>query len=195
MKLVNRALNADQLTEIPHVNYLDPAITFSILLNAEDHHTATILIRNELLGIWKKDVQDLYACAKKNTPKLLPWKFNSMADILSGLMCDLPDDSTSEIPMYVLNNSEWMYGASVILYEGVLQEVSEQIGGDFWVIPSSIHECLCIPANGHVDAKSLNEMIVSVNGSAVDAQEALADHCYIFSAKDGTLTIPYTATA
>ncbi len=194
LKLVNRSLNADQLTEIPHVDYLDLAITFSILLDAKDHHTATILIKSELLSIWQKDVEDLYACAKKNTPKLLPWKFNSMADILSGLMCDLPDDSTSDIPMYVLNNDEGMYGASVILYEGVLKEVSEQIGGDFWVIPSSIHECLCIPANGHVDAASLNEMIVSVNGSAVEAQEVLSDHCYIYNAKDGRLAIPDTAT-
>ena len=195
MKLVNRNLNSDQLTEVPHIDYLDLTITFSILLDVKDRHCATIQVRNELLNIWKKDVQDLYVCAKRNSPKLLPWKFNSMTDILGVLMCDLPDDSASEIPLYILNNNEGMYGASVILYEGVLQEVSEQIGGDFWVIPSSIHECLCIPTNGHVDAEALNEMIVSVNSSAVDAQEVLSDHCYIYNSKDGELAIPETATA
>ena len=103
---------------------------------------------------------------------------------------DLQDNNTDNIPLYVLNNNNGMFGASVILYEGVLQKISDQIGGDYWIIPSSIHESLCVPSNELVDKASLDQMIISVNTSAVDDQEVLSDHCYYYNAEAGKIEIP-----
>ena len=190
MKLVNNNLNADLLKEIPHIDFLDLAVTFCLLIDMKDHCNATILIKNEHLNIWKKDTQDLYTLAKENTPRLLPWKFSNMADILGEMADDLQDNNTDNIPLYVLNNNNGMFGASVILYEGVLQKISDQIGGDYWIIPSSIHESLCVPSNELVDKASLDQMIISVNTSAVDDQEVLSDHCYYYNAEAGKIEIP-----
>ena len=54
---------------------------------------------------------ELLGLALRNSPKVLPMQFDGMAVYL-GL-----DEDT---PLYVLTNTDRMYGASVILYEGVL---------------------------------------------------------------------------
>ena len=190
MKLVSKCMNKELLAEIPHVDYLDLAITFCILLETKDHGNASILIKNEHLDIWQRGTEEIFARAKDNSPKLQPMKFSSMGEILSGMISDPDEDMSSDsVPLYVLSNKDNVFGATVILYEGTLKEIYSRIGS-FWVIPSSIHECLCVPDSENVDRNSLDQMIVSVNGSAVDAQEVLSDHCYRYNAETGHLEIP-----
>ena len=40
-----------------------------------------------------------------------------------------------------------------------MDQAAEKIGGDFYVIPSSIHEILLVPDNGEVQAEGLKEMV------------------------------------
>ena len=41
--------------------------------------------------------------------------------------------------MYVITNKNKVFGATAIIYPGVLMEFSKQ-KGDFYILPSSIHE-------------------------------------------------------
>ena len=81
--------------------------------------------------------------------------------------------------MYVMTNEDKSNGAACILYPGALKKFADRIGQDVYVIPSSIHEVILIPAMGW-DTKEIDEMIREVNRTQLDPVEILSDHVYIY---------------
>ena len=55
--------------------------------------------------------------------------------------------------MYVLTNTVNIRGAAAILYPGVLKEIAGQLGGDFIIFPSSIHETILAKAEGFLTGR------------------------------------------
>lgn len=82
--------------------------------------------------------------------------------------------------MYVLGNSRGIHGASTILYEDVLEETSNLIGGDFYILPSSIQEVIAVPAADYMDADNWAEMVVDVNMTQVELNERLSNQVYFY---------------
>lgn len=92
-----------------------------------------------------------------------------------------------ESGMYCLTNPEKTWGAAELLKPGVLEAAAEQLGGDFLIIPSSVHEVLLVRADGGHDVESLKEMIREVNATQVAPDEVLSDHPYCYSKDEGKL--------
>lgn len=88
-----------------------------------------------------------------------------------------------QVPMYVLSNLEKLNGASCILFKDVLNGFAEQIKLDFFIIPSSIHEVILVPAgeDEREDHLRLTQMVQEVNATQVEAEEVLANHVYYYS--------------
>lgn len=59
----------------------------------------------------------------------------------------------------------------------------------FYVLPSSVHECMILPARLRDDAKSLQSMVEEINATQVSPDEVLADNVYRYSRKAGKLEI------
>ena len=81
-RIVNRELNTDLLSEIPHMDYLDLSITFLALLSVQQTADATIQIRNSHLALWDVPTDTLFELAKKNTPRLLASDVRDLRDLL-----------------------------------------------------------------------------------------------------------------
>ena len=88
----------------------------------------------------------------------------------------------SAFPMYVATNVFKMNGACILLYDGVLKKFAEKIGSDFYILPSSVHEVIFVPANGDMDARYLIQMVKEVNATEVAPDEVLSDNVYIYHA-------------
>lgn len=196
-KIIHYEKNKKLLENIPHFPYLDFAIVFCCLLLNNPGGNATILIHNHHLDYWHITAKQLFSLAQKNTPTLLPTEIKSMEDILKEYCSELPvfTDAglqssciqTPSVPMYVLTNTVKLFGASCILYPQVLSDFAQKMQSDLYVIPSSIHEVLLIPAREEKDSRYFNHMIQDVNSSQVQDEEILSDHVYYFSRKDGLL--------
>ena len=93
---------------------------------------------------------------------------------------DVYEDSA--FPMYVATNVSKLNGACILLYDGVLEKFAEKIGGDFYILPSSVHEVLFVPANGDMDARYLIQMVREVNATQVAPDEVLSDNVYLYHA-------------
>lgn len=106
-------------------------------------------------------------------------------DELSGQMAEgfLED----KIPMYVLTNKQKLYGAACMLYPGVLKNFSEKVGEDLYVLPSSVHEVILVPAGAGADKDSLHEIVTDINRTQVAEDEVLADSVYYYSRKSDRL--------
>ena len=56
---------------------------------------------------------------------------------------------------YVLTNRYRNFGAACLLYEGCLERIGEKLGGEFYVLPSSVHEVIILPESKSVFEKGI----------------------------------------
>ena len=102
-------------------------------------------------------------------------------------MCDFLGNNTDDVNMLILTNNKKMFGASAILSSDILVEAADKIGCDYYIIPSSIHECLAVSTED-IDKDSLANMICTVNATQV-SEVVLFDKPLIYERETGRLTI------
>lgn len=90
--------------------------------------------------------------------------------------------------MFVLSNKRKINGASIILYNEPLDELSDKLSDDLLIMPSSIHEVLAIPASS-MDAIDLKQMVREVNDTEVSEQEILGYSVYRYNRETGTIEV------
>lgn len=83
--------------------------------------------------------------------------------------------------MYVLSNEQRYFGASCMLYPQALKEISQRLNDNLYILPSSIHEVILIPASFADDANELSEIVQEVNISEVAQDEILSDTVYYYN--------------
>lgn len=76
--------------------------------------------------------------------------------------------------LLVVTNENNLYGAACIYNESAIQELREMIKRDFYIIPSSVHEVLCIDAT-ICSPKEVLEMVQSVNETQVKPEDQLGE--------------------
>ena len=85
---------------------------------------------------------------------------------------------------YVLTNTSAYLGASVLLYPG-LDRVLHRRFGDFYLLPSSIHELLILPVDKAGNPQRLKTLIRRANAASADDLLVLSDELYACSAEKG----------
>lgn len=189
-KLINTEQNTKLLDEVPNISFLDLSIIFYYLFDSTDSGNATILIRKEHLKFWNVNADDLLNIAKENAPKLLHYTLNSMFDILAGIESteEILDSTDELLPMYVLTNSTKHFGAATMLYDDVLKTFANKKNSDFYILPSSVHELILIPAEVVEDPEYLTAMVQQVNLEQVPNEEILSDHAYYYNRTTNQIT-------
>lgn len=191
-KVINYKKNTELLKTVPHVQYLDLAIVFYYFLKSDTLGTGTILIHDSHLKMWKITKEILYETARKNTPAMLPFEFKSMEEVMDEIeegeleeeFSDVMEDQECDddrIPMYVLSNKEKTMGAACILYDSILTLIGERLQDDFYILPSSIHECIVVPKNIRTTKKELQEMVREINETQVIPEEVLSNEVYTYT--------------
>lgn len=192
-KLVNAGKNEVLLADTPHILLEDLAVVFYILVSSDAEGTGTITIKNNMLEIWDVDKDMLYKLALANTQRLFRGTVQSMANVMMDILSEKMDEESAMeffdmmvgendmIPMYVCTNTMKLNGAGVILYNGLLQEFADRVDSDVFILPSSIHETLLIPANADMDAEYLRDMVRTVNRTEVAPDEILSDNVYYYN--------------
>ncbi len=188
-KLIHAKKNELLLNKMPYIAYLDFAIVFYILFEIDESGTATIPITHELIQLWDVSLDEVQQNAFCNAPTLLPACFKPMQIVIDELMgTNYSEQEAIEDLMFVLTNSLRSFGAACILYDGMLDKISEEIGESFYILPSSIHEMIIIPESNSPSREHLNEMITEVNQTQVDAEEVLSEYVYYYDCTSKTLS-------
>ena len=189
-RLVNAEMNSDLLEARPHTIVADLAVTYCALLDQSFDGTASVAVTNELMKMWDISVEELHKIAVANLSELLPSSFKGMTEVMSEMTgmsseeMEMMGMSTDEEQLYVLSNSLKVNGASAILDRKIMEEISEKVG-DFYILPSSIHELLVVPVKTGMDVESLESMVCEVNSTQVQLEERLSDHVYTYSLEEG----------
>ena len=112
---------------------------------------------------------DAIAAQLVSHPPVLKNMSEMMAE-MSGGMFDMP-----ESPMWVATVEGGMNGASVTQLPDFLQEAADRLGGDYFVLPSSVHEVLFIRDDGSFERDQLESMVRGVNATEVSEADFLAE--------------------
>lgn len=119
-----------------------------------------------------KEIKKILDAKCKYEPK--EFMVKSMGELL-GL------DYPGMVPVWVVRAPGKEYGAYGILHRDVQDEVYKKTGGDYWIIPSSIHEILCVGKDIAEDRDGLMCMVKCINHDYVDPMDQLADVVWSFS--------------
>lgn len=145
---------------------------------AEKAATLSVAVTSSLLESW--DLPD-WEALKSHVSVKQEWQLISMKDVLSKYAKDCPI-TPDDAQLYVVTNNSNMDGAAVLLDNDYLNDIHKRFG-DYWILPSSIHEILVLPmqayekSNGkaYEEARnSLLNMIKEVNDTQVMFQEVLS---------------------
>lgn len=85
------------------------------------------------------------------------------------------DSLPAEPAQAIVTNKERMFGAINIYNEDCIKQVQEILGTkNFYVLPSSIHEVICVPTEG-IEIDDLLTMVTEINQTQVREEERLGD--------------------
>ncbi len=188
-KLVNTERNKELLKMVPHRDFLDLSVTYHRFIAMGNKALGSVLITNELAKSYSFTEEELFELAQKNTPKFFSLLVRPLCDTLADLsgipVASLPEEfrTGSEFPLYVISNTRYTNGASCLLYPGLKSKIASLIDGDFYIIPSSIHELILLPTGG--DPDFFISMLREVNETQVPKEDVLSDNLYHYSAVTG----------
>lgn len=197
IKLINYEYNSQYLQDKPFTRLEDLACIYQIDLVNDFNGSSVITLTDGLLEGYGITINELHAQALKNMGAE-PYRFRGLNEVIMEMLSssDMIEDAEDiaaqidEVPntMYVLSNESNTNGAAVIISDKVQQEIAEKVG-DFFVLPSSIHEVLIIPKSSGMEPRELQKMVCEVNQSQVAPPERLSDNVYEYNSKDARLSI------
>lgn len=190
IRLSNAETNREMLKDIPHTQVEDLAITYHVSVsNPGDKELASFTVNDALMKSYGITKEELHRQALNNSPKIMPPVLKTLHSALAEEM-DIPAPNSIDPQIYLLTNKFGINGAACLMYDHAMEEASKIIGGDYIVLPSSIHEVLLIKDDGKRDYESLKHMVQEINRMSVKPEEQLAETVYHYDAKTNKLETP-----
>lgn len=175
-RLINFERNIEMLSEVPFERYLDFAVVCFCLVTHPIFGIGSILIKDEHLDYWNINKDTLFNVARNNASKILPPRISAAEDTL-----ELDSFEDVEYPvMYMLTNNKRFYGASSLVYDGILDKLSDLVGDDMYVIPSSVDEVFVIRKNDNYKLDELKALVEEVNKNYVSKESFLSNNIYMY---------------
>jgi len=197
-KVVNTENNKDKLEGKPQEKIEDMTVMFATVLAQKEGERLTLPITNEMMNDMGIDQAQLKEAALANISEQ-DYSFKSMRDVLIESMFPdgvpendpivemmLPPEDP-EMQMYVLTNECSVNGAAEILNQKAMDEIADKLGGDFVVLPSSVHETIILPLTDEMDPDMLESMVQEINAGVVNKEDKLSDHVFQYDSKEHEL--------
>ena len=190
MEVVSAEANKEMLENVPHQNMEDMAVVYRFILSSDDEGRASVLVTNQILENMGVTPEQLHADAMENAPQIKPAEIKGMSEVMAEMMGIEQAEMMGIVPvdpkdeqMFVATVPDKVHGAGVLAYQDFMDQAAERVGGDFFILPSSIHEVLIVPDNGKMDLKDLENMVKEVNATQVAPADKLTDSVYHYDSQ------------
>lgn len=157
---------------------LDLAFAFYVPLVMDERGTASITLTEPILKQFGIDRGEILLAAEKNMEKesMIQDMFLMLQDM--GL---LPKDKDLLLQptMLVATNQSKINGAGILFCKEALLQICEQLGKQYAILPSSVHECICVPYESEEDLTYFREMVREMNQTQVLTEDRLTNSVYL----------------
>ncbi len=196
-RVVNSDKNYDMLLNAPYKSikgFNDLVLVGRLEVTMPDGHQGSILVTEDILSRVGVSAKEMFDMAQSNTERLHPAKIQSMSSQLAELT-GMPEFVFEDTPpMYVVSNVGNTNGANVLTYDGIFERIRSELGGDFYILPSSIHEFIVLPKSfgKEIGEENLNNMVREINAAVVSPEEVLSDSIYSYNSNTKAISTVYT---
>lgn len=201
MRVSNIEENLQVLGSVPYVERADLAITFHIAVEENEAGRASAIVTNQMMETYGVTRNQLYKDALANSPVIAPARINNLGELLGRMTLDgmremgaseeeireakeRMDEANQDNPLIVVTNETGIDGAAAVFYTGVMDQLGEEIKGDFFILPSSVHEIIVAPDDGRLSYPELKEMVTEINETQVAPADRLTDEVYHYDTRD-----------
>lgn len=163
-------LTARQVNNNVIYPFLDMDVRFYIPVDTSENTTASVTLTQEHLALTGLTAEELFEAARRN---------------LKTTTFRIPG-----APFEALTTEAKSFGAAAMLDTARLEGLAEYHGDDLYILPSSIHECLILPAF-MVNVEDMRMLVQTVNGNrdVIDPTEVLTGSVYRYDRKTREITI------
>lgn len=193
--LSNKEVDKANLENRPHRTFLgDCVISYRIFLEKENSMTC-VIVTNELAKELKLSETELNRLALQNTKQIFPAVFGDMSAFLkekTDLECkELEETGLCEdnVDVVFLTNKKRMHGAATMVYMENLRKIADIFGSDFFILPSSIHEVICVRKSYIPDEIDLKEILKFGNTETIQPEEKLSDKVFYYDRSSEKLSV------
>lgn len=175
LTLVNTELNQQMLEQTPHMEILGGELSAiprwyiseeASFIVSNDMASRLMMTPDEVIRVGQDNINSQHFEAKPMCEILMEMMGGDYMDMM-------PPMSGPE--MIVLSSENKIQGSRAILSDEALNHVHNMIG-DYVILPSSIHEVICVPISDDMKPEELRAMVHDINGSQVAPEERLSDN-------------------
>ncbi len=192
LRVSDHDLRRNHLKRVPHRRAADLAVTCHFMEVDESGRRAFTVVDQGLME-WMDITEDqLFADALTFGPRNLPPVIRPLEAMVEGIL-EGKKQKKEELSFEkqldafdirnetaVLTNSAGIFGASSLFYPFILEMIGERMGGNYFILPSSVHETILIPDNEDYFLSELEEMVWEINRTELMAEDWLSDSVYYF---------------
>lgn len=171
----------------------DFALTYHVLYDLDEKTSANYQVTKDVLSTWGVDEETVHKDALLADKKRTPFFINAeeMAYFMTGdsgcrnllLENGALDMDDWTLPMFILTNQKMQDGAGLLWQEGMMEKISGLLGGDYYVLPSSVHELIILPASTTGELSELSEIVHTVNREKVEQEDRLSDFVQFYDSQ------------
>lgn len=176
LTLVNTEQNQELLKKTPHFEILDGELSAIPRWYISDE--ASFVVNNSIASKMMLTPGEVLQIGQQHINQE-HFTIQRMQEVLSAMLGeDMDLNSMGMNKMLVVSSESRIQGSNALLSEDTMKQVHETIG-DFAVLPSSLHEVICIPADESMDPEVLRMMVHSINMSEVSPEDRLSDQIFM----------------
>ncbi len=191
VELIKESWNQELLEEIPYKAFLDLAVIYRIKMweckSGDVVHTVT----NEMMEHWNITEEELYEAALVNLQKE-QFEIIGLHQVLKDMTeehIDVEQKDEFHGWAYVFTNRSRIKGAAAMLRTDLLNRFAETHGSDLFILPSSVHEVILLPAKEDENPAELRRIVRETNEGIVNEEEWLSDEVYYFRRSTGVVEL------
>ncbi len=174
--LINIEENQELLKKVPYEKFADD---LAIIARCRINEQGSFVVNNNIAEQFHFTDTEVMEIAHKNTNSKEKIKFEGMFKTVTemqGFSVDLPDPDNEDL--FVLSNEMMTDGAAVITNTELLKDIKNQLGEDFYIIPSSRHEVLIVRESSAPAPQELLKLVQNVNKTELKHEDLLSNALY-----------------
>ena len=177
LTLVNTKLNEQMLNNTPHMKVANGELSAIPRWYIDDN--ASFIVSNDIAGELQLTPDEVLKIGQQNINSQ-NFVAEDMRTVLTKMMGEEMMDMippTDSPEMVVLTSENQIQGSRALLSQTALNNVHDMIG-DYVVLPSSLHEVICVPITDDMNPDVLREMVHEINTYQVAPEDRLSDNIF-----------------
>jgi len=203
VRLFDTEANQKRLEPLVHHCLGDLTCAYSIVLSESQGNAMSVMVTPQIMEAWgvtKRQVHEAAMEADLERGVTL----NAIGELIDSMLTGQepdnyispealadgirPDFEGMGMALMCLSNGSRLNGASMIINPEVQANIAQVLGGNYYMLPSSIHEVLVLPDTvGGPKAAELGAMVKEINETQVAPQDRLSDKVQYYDAETRSL--------